>query len=398
MPLAFCLLPFASCLLPFAYSLFPIHIHFINRKVTMIVINDNENSNSQPVIPEPNPNDPTGSIGNYVWLDSNRDGLQNEPPENGVNGVTVNLFDINGNLIQTTTTNDDNNENPGFYLFENIPDDLSSRYTLEFVAPEGFTFTTQDNDPRQFIDTDSPIDSDVDPNTGRVTIGPITRFLPEGIDQLVWDAGLVPVKPGSTGTPGDDKLIGTRGNDHISGGDGNDTIVGRGGNDTLSGDKGQDVIKGGAGKDVLDGGTGRDIITGGGGDDTINGGGGKDRLVGGRGNDHITGGGGDDRINGGRGSDTLVGGAGHDDFLFTKGSSFRHGDVDVIEDFEVGADLIKLRGFGAIDPQKWFHRAVASGILSDSDQGVVLSPKTGGTLVIEDVELDQLSGDNFHLL
>ncbi|WP_293112843.1 SdrD B-like domain-containing protein [Moorena sp. SIO4G3] len=364
----------------------------------MIVINDNENSNSQPVIPEPNPNDPTGSIGNYVWLDSNKDGLQNEPPENGVNGVTVNLLDINGNLLQTTTTNDDNNENPGFYLFENIPDDLSTRYTLEFVAPQGFTFTTQNNDPRLFFDSDSPIDSDVDPNTGRVTIGPITRFLPEGIDQLVWDAGLVPVKSGTTGTPGDDKLIGTRRNDHISGGDGNDIIVGRGGNDTLSGDGGKDVIKGGAGKDVLDGGSGRDIIMGGGGNDTINGGRGKDRLVGGRGNDHITGGGGDDRINGGRGSDTLVGGAGHDEFLFTKGSSFRHGDVDVIEDFEIGADLIKLRGFGAIDPQQWFNRAVASGILSDSDQGVVLSPKTGGTLVIEDVHLDQLSGDNFHLL
>jgi len=70
----------------------------------------------------------------------------------------------------------------------------------------------------------------------------------------------------------------------------------------------------------------------------------------------------------------------------------------VIEDFEIGADLIKLKGFGAIDPQQWFHRAVASGILSDSDQGVVLSPKTGGTLVIEDVELDQLSGDDFHLV
>jgi hypothetical protein len=66
----------------------------------------------------------TGSIGNYVWRDTDADGLQ-DTSESGINGVTVNLYqDQNGNgvidgddaLVATTTT-----AGNGAYLFSNLP-------------------------------------------------------------------------------------------------------------------------------------------------------------------------------------------------------------------------------------------------------------------------------------
>ena len=47
------------------------------------------------------------ALGNYVWFDTNRDGIQNEPPANGVNGVTVTLFVFSptlGTFVQLSTT------------------------------------------------------------------------------------------------------------------------------------------------------------------------------------------------------------------------------------------------------------------------------------------------------
>jgi hypothetical protein len=65
---------------------------------------------------------PKGSIGNYVWFDDNRDGQQNEPPSNGINGVTVQLKDaVTGTVLATTTTANDGSGNPGYYTFNNLP-------------------------------------------------------------------------------------------------------------------------------------------------------------------------------------------------------------------------------------------------------------------------------------
>ncbi|MBL7773540.1 MAG: hypothetical protein JNM95_11810 [Chitinophagaceae bacterium] len=66
-----------------------------------------------------------GTIGNYVWYDLNADGINNEPTTAGMNGVTVQLYSSNDNivgnlddqLIQTTVTAD-NAGNPGYYLFK----------------------------------------------------------------------------------------------------------------------------------------------------------------------------------------------------------------------------------------------------------------------------------------
>ncbi|MBP7533650.1 MAG: DUF11 domain-containing protein, partial [Chitinophagales bacterium] len=45
----------------------------------------------------------TASLGNYVWYDTNNDGIQ-DATETGVDGVTVTLYDGNGDVVATTTT------------------------------------------------------------------------------------------------------------------------------------------------------------------------------------------------------------------------------------------------------------------------------------------------------
>jgi hypothetical protein len=64
---------------------------------------------------------PKGSLGNYVWYDDNRDGTNNEPASNGINGVIVNLIDAaTGDVIASALTGDDLAGNPGYYSFENL--------------------------------------------------------------------------------------------------------------------------------------------------------------------------------------------------------------------------------------------------------------------------------------
>ncbi|MFO0947736.1 MAG: SdrD B-like domain-containing protein [Planctomycetota bacterium] len=77
---------------------------------------------------------PTASLGDYVWYDTNANGIQ-DGTEAGVVGVTVNLLDGSGNVIDTTTTNAS-----GYYLFSNLtPGD----YAVEFVKPSGYYFSPQ---------------------------------------------------------------------------------------------------------------------------------------------------------------------------------------------------------------------------------------------------------------
>lgn len=98
-----------------------------------------------------------------------------------------------------------------------------------------------------------------------------------------------------------------------------DRFSGNGGNDTLSGKRGNDVIEGGSGKDRIKGDQGNDQIDGG------------------RGNDRLFGDAGDDFIDGGTGNDRMTGGSGADIFALSIGK-------DRIEDFEIGADKVDLRG------------------------------------------------------
>ena len=144
------------------------------------------------------------------------------------------------------------------------------------------------------------------------------------------------------GGKGKDTLRGHLGDDLLDGGLGNDVLRGGTGNDTLLGGQGHDVLQGYTGDDMLEGGDGSDLIRGGTGNDDLNGQNGNDTLRGWSGDDHLDGGDGNDLLNAGRGNDTLVGGAGVDTFVF----SVREAGSNVVLDFEVGVDILKIKNVG----------------------------------------------------
>ena len=77
----------------------------------------------------------TGSIGDYVWLDLNKNGLVNTG-EPGVAGVTVDLLNAAGTTVLATTTTN----NSGGYNFTGLN---AGVYEVKFIAPAGDSFTTQ---------------------------------------------------------------------------------------------------------------------------------------------------------------------------------------------------------------------------------------------------------------
>ncbi len=96
-----------------------------------------------------------------------------------------------------------------------------------------------------------------------------------------------------------------------------ESINGTAGNNTLRGTSGDDIILGLSGNDLLRGVEGDDILNGGDGNDTL------------------IGGAGDDTLRGGRGADRFVYDANDAPF-----------DRDIIQDFQRGADRIRLESFG----------------------------------------------------
>ncbi|WP_114913299.1 SdrD B-like domain-containing protein [Acidibrevibacterium fodinaquatile] len=79
---------------------------------------------------------PLGSIGDNVFLSPNASGIQsgvNAGP--GVAGVTVELENTSGTVLETTTTN-----SQGLYDFTNL---TAGTYEVQFVAPTGYDFTPQ---------------------------------------------------------------------------------------------------------------------------------------------------------------------------------------------------------------------------------------------------------------
>lgn len=109
-------------------------------------------------------------IGDFVWQDTNRNGIQ-DGDEPGVADVSVNLYLCDSTFVGSTTTDAN-----GFYSFSRIP---SQEYIVEFILPDGFVFTMQNqggNDAN---------DSDADPSTGRTDCIPTSY-----VDDLTWDAGI----------------------------------------------------------------------------------------------------------------------------------------------------------------------------------------------------------------
>ncbi len=87
-------------------------------------------------------------LGDLVWDDADGDGVK-DPGEPGVAGVTVNLLDVGGSTLATTTTS-----GAGAYSFAVVP----GGYRLEFVAPTGYTFSPVDQGDDDTVDSDAASD------------------------------------------------------------------------------------------------------------------------------------------------------------------------------------------------------------------------------------------------
>ncbi|MGR3761187.1 M10 family metallopeptidase [Roseobacteraceae bacterium NS-SX3] len=179
-------------------------------------------------------------------------------------------------------------------------------------------------------------------------------------------------------------------------GSGNDTVTGNGadnrielgaGNDRGSAGAGDDRVFGGQGRDRLFGQQDNDFLGGNGGADRLHGGSGNDVLRGGGGRDNLRGGGGADRLDGGAGNDVLSGGAHADMFIFAG----NHGH-DRIIDFQTRLDgerinLRRLDGFDAMDD--------VTAAAAEVDGGVLITTGAGSSILLEDVQLIDLTADHF---
>ena len=143
---------------------------------------------------EVNSSVPTGdvNIGDYVWFDTNRDGIQ-DADEVGFNNVMVKLLTAgqdgtfgtpDDEIVATeTTSNNPALTGAGYYLFENV---AAGTYQIEFMLsslPNDYMITLANQG------TDDNIDSDANPLTGRT---PTFTVVAGQMDDLSFDAGVHP--------------------------------------------------------------------------------------------------------------------------------------------------------------------------------------------------------------
>jgi serine-aspartate repeat-containing protein C/D/E len=85
--------------------------------------------------------------GDYVWSDTNGDGIQNGS-ETGWPGVTVNLLSSTNSIVAQTVT-----DGSGYYAFRDM---TPASYRIQVIAPPGTIFSPPDQG------SDGTLDSDVD--------------------------------------------------------------------------------------------------------------------------------------------------------------------------------------------------------------------------------------------
>ncbi|MDR1208885.1 MAG: hypothetical protein LBK41_01015 [Clostridiales bacterium] len=133
------------------------------------------------------------SVGDYVWWDRNRDGIQNEGSGYGIDGVLVVLLK-DGEYYASTTTS-----SGGYYIFEHLP---AGRYEIGFrlhSAYIGWTTLRSGGDSGRDSDAGGARTVTVDgvnytfAMTGQITLGPLNPR------DLSWDAGMIRASDGGGG-------------------------------------------------------------------------------------------------------------------------------------------------------------------------------------------------------
>ncbi len=134
----------------------------------------------------------TYAIGDFVWIDANSDGIQDED-EDPLAGVKVELL-VEGKVIATTATDAN-----GRYVFDNLPaGTYQVRFTLTAEQQAKYKFTSRNSG------SDSAVDSDANPADGLTVTIVLDDSNPaltgeyeyreisatQGIDPT-WDAGVV---------------------------------------------------------------------------------------------------------------------------------------------------------------------------------------------------------------
>ncbi|MBS3952292.1 MAG: carboxypeptidase regulatory-like domain-containing protein, partial [Methylomicrobium sp.] len=115
--------------------------------------------NAQPLIVQLK----SGKLGNYVWEDSNGNGIQ-DLGELGVNNVIVELYDGEGNFINSTVTGDDYSTTEietGYYQFTGL---AAGQYQVKFFTPEGMLLTAANvnSNNQDTVDSDAVVNLDGD--------------------------------------------------------------------------------------------------------------------------------------------------------------------------------------------------------------------------------------------
>jgi len=123
------------------------------------------------------------SVGNFVWVDTDGDGIK-DGDEPGIGNMVVNIYNADNELVDTIIT-----DGLGFFEFTNLaPGD----YRLEFLTPAGYTFTEQNRGgPNDF-------NSDADPLNGRTQL----ISLSPGESDGNWGAGIRPEDADQEGEEG----------------------------------------------------------------------------------------------------------------------------------------------------------------------------------------------------
>ena len=121
--------------------------------------------------PTATPTPSVSSLGNWVWEDTNHNGIQDDG-NTGVSGVTVELFyttDCSGSAARTLQTS-----SSGYYQFTNLG---AGTYSIKFTLPNGYVWS-----PKNAAGSTASNDSDAE-CTGAIN-------LPAGVDDKSWDAGI----------------------------------------------------------------------------------------------------------------------------------------------------------------------------------------------------------------